>query len=107
MLVRVDGVEVEVLVAALIVNEQNKLAVTTPEETPDRAFRFIGQQARVREWLIRALDPNVQRIFMRFEEGDELAVGRNRRPRDFRVAEQYFAVNQWRQTVLRRRGRAE
>jgi hypothetical protein len=38
-----------ILVAVFILNEQDKLTVTTPNETSNRAFGLIGQQARVGE----------------------------------------------------------
>src|SRR5262245_62175608 len=71
----VDGIDVVILVAVFVLNEQNVFSVTTPEIAWDRAFGFAGDQFGRAERLFNALDPDVARVFIGFEERDEFAVG--------------------------------
>ena len=51
------------------------------------------------ERFFGALDPDVARAFERLDEGDEFAVRGDLRARNFRIAEEQFAINQRRVRV--------
>jgi hypothetical protein len=72
---RVHGVDVVVLVAGLILREEDELAVPAPEIAGDRALGVGGEGPGLLERLPRTLDPDVARAVERLDERDELAVG--------------------------------
>src|SRR5262249_54804665 len=63
----VNGIDVVILVAGFVLNEQYVFAVSAPEIAGDRAPGIAGDQFGRAEWLFRALDPDVPRVFVRFE----------------------------------------
>ncbi len=56
---RVDGPDVEVLVAVLVLDEEDVLAVAAPEEAGHRALRLGGDEAGLVVRVARLLDPDV------------------------------------------------
>src|SRR5690606_11407165 len=91
---RVDRIEIEVLVAVAVLNEQDVAAVPAPEELRDRpALVGRGGTRRV-ERLFGALHPDVAYAVERLKECYVLAVGRERRAGELGVAEEDLAVDQ-------------
>ena len=96
-----------VFVTGFVLHEKNVLAVAAPEVRGDRPGSIRSDRLCLIKRIFRALNPDVARAFERPHEGDELAVRRNLRPRDFRVAEEEFAVDYWRPAIrLCRNGNA-
>ena len=88
VLSRVDGVDQIVLVTRFVLHEENVLTITGPEIVCNRAG-LIGSDGFGRfEWIFGPFNPDIASAFKRFDERDELAVGRNLGARDFRVAEE-------------------
>jgi len=60
--------------------------------------RLGGDGMSLVERLVDALHPDVPRAFERFQEGDESAVRREPRGRDFRIAEEQLTIDERRET---------
>jgi hypothetical protein len=91
---RIDGVDVEVLVASLVLHEEDELAVLTPEIPGDGALGVRGERVGLLEGLVRPLDPDVAGAVERLDEREVLAVGRELAADDLGVAEEELAVDQ-------------
>ena len=91
---RIDGVDVEVLVPALVLDEQDVLPVPAPEILGDRPLDVVRYKLRRRVWIAGALHPNVAGILVGFEEGDVAPVGRYLGAGDLRVTEEQLAVDE-------------
>ena len=95
--VRVHRVDVEVLVAGLILNEQDVFAVPAPEVAADRPLGIGGHQLAGRERIPGLLHPDVAGVLVRLDERNELTIWRNLRAGNFRVSENQFTVDERRQ----------
>ena len=95
---RIDGVDVEVLVAALILREQDVLAVAR-----SRSSSVIGRFGSVVTSFAavngsaRPFTQTLRVPFVRLEEGEELAVGGELGARDLGVAEEELPIEQRRE----------
>ena len=96
----VDGPDVEVLVAVLVLDVEEETAVARPEEAGDRPLRLGGHEPRRFVGLAGLLDVDVARVLPGPQEGEVLAVGRDLGAGDLGVAEEQLAVEERR----RRRG---
>ena len=91
---RIDGVDVEVLVAALVLHVEDELAVLAPEVAGDRALGLGGDGPGRLEGLVDALDPDVARAVEGLDEGDVPAVGRELPADDLGIAEEELPVDE-------------
>ena len=89
---RVDGPDVEVLVAVHVLHVEHGARVAAPEVAGHRPL-VGGQRARGRRTARRPLDPDVADALVRLDEADEGAVGADLRAGDLRIAEEQFAVD--------------
>ena len=101
---RVDGPHVVVLVAVVVLDVEDVLAVAGPEEPGNRPLRLGREQAGLLEGLAGLLHVDVAGVLPRLQEGDVLAVGGELRRGDLGVAEEQLAVEQ-RGLARSRRGR--
>ena len=85
--VRVDGPDVVVLVAALVLDVEHVALVAAPEEARHGAV-VGGERARRLEGLVDALDPDVHHAVERLAEREVGAVGRELGARDLGVPEE-------------------
>ena len=94
---RVDGVDVVVLVTALVLDIEHVAAVLGPEVTADRTFGVgrDGPGGVVR--CVDCLHPDVHHVVVGLAEGDPLAVRRNLGAGDLGIAEEDVPVDQRRQ----------
>ncbi len=90
----VDRVDVEVLVAALILDEEDAARVPAPERLDDRTASVVRHRPRGVERLFDPLDPHVEYAVQRLDERQPATVGRELAARDPRVAEEHLAVDQ-------------
>ena len=102
---RIDGINVEIFVTALVLHEQNILAVTRPEVAADRPCRVRRHRTRGVKRLVDALYPDVHRVLIGLDERDVFAVRRDLSTGIFRIAEKDLAVDQGRLLCLCCRGR--
>jgi hypothetical protein len=100
---RIHRVDVEVLVAELILHEEDVLAVAGPEILGHRPLGVVRQELGGGVRIAGALDPDISGVLVRLEERDVAAIRRQLRIRDFRVAEEQLAVDKWRELVGLRR----
>ena len=92
----VDGVDVVVLVAALVLDVEDVAAVLAPEVARDGAL--VGRERPgCIERLVDAFDPDVHHVVIGLAEGEVLAVGRELRAGDFGVAEEHLPVDERRE----------
>src|SRR6185436_18513606 len=96
---RVDGVNVEVLIAVVVFHVQDVLAVAAPEVCRYRTFGFRGQKAGRAERLVDTLDINIARVFPRLGKRNVIPIGRYLGTCDFGVSEKQVAVNDRWQTA--------
>ena len=89
---RVDGPDVEVLVAVLVLDEEDVLAVAAPEEAGHRALRLGRDEAGLVVGVARLLDPDVAGLLPGLQEGGPLPVGGELGAGDLGVAEEELAV---------------
>src|SRR5262249_28987582 len=94
---RIDGIDVEILVAVVVLYIKDELAVTGPEVSRDRTLNLGRQQAGGAKRLIHALHIDVAGVLPRLEEGDVLPVGRDLRASNLRIAKEDLAVDHRRQ----------
>ncbi len=102
---RVDGPDVVVLVAVVVLDEEDPLAVARPEEAGDGPLRLRGDEVRFVIALGRPLDPDVPRVLPGLQEGNVHPVRRQPRGGDLRVAEEQLAVEERRSRRPGERGR--
>jgi len=89
----VDGVDVEVLVAAGVLRVEEVFGVAAPEVATDGADGFGADGTGSAEGLAGLLDPDVARALVGLEEGDVLTVGRDLRAGDLDLSEEEGAVD--------------
>ena len=97
---RVDGEDIEVLVAGVVLHKDDGLAVTRPKEHRDGAGGFGGEQAGVDEGFAGFLNPDVAGTLPGLEKRQIFTVRGNARGGDFRVAEEEFAIDEWGEPLL-------
>ena len=90
---RIDGVDVVILVAGFILNEEDVLAIARPEVTRDRPLGVGGYRLCISEGLGRLLHPDVARAFEGFDKGDKRAVRGDLGAGNFRVTKEQLAVD--------------
>ncbi len=90
---RIDGVDVVVLVALSVLHVEHVLRIVRPEVAGHGAL-VGGEGFGGLEGLVDALDPDVAGVVEGLHEGDELPVGRELRPGDLGVAEEGLAVDE-------------
>ena len=90
----IHAVEQEVLVAALVVDEQDLAAARSPEVTADRA-RLLGCQSLGGGGIARGRDPDIEYAIARRDPAQPLAVGADPPGGLGRIAEQRVAWDQW------------
>ena len=73
---RIDYIHVVILVAGLVLHEQDVFAVLRPEKSGNGPFGVVGNRLRLVERLFGAFHPDVSRLVERLQKGDELAVRR-------------------------------
>ena len=66
---RIDRVDVEVLVAELVLDEEDVLPIPAPEIPGDRTLRVVGDELGGGVRIAGALDPDVARVLVGLEEG--------------------------------------
>src|SRR5206468_10566362 len=88
----IDCVDVEILVAALVLHIQDVLAVPTPEILRDRSLDVVGYELCGCVRIAEPLYPNVASVLVWLEEGDVASVGRDLRTGDLRIAEEELEV---------------
>src|SRR6188474_1844473 len=76
---RINSKNVEILVAIVVLGEENVSAIPAPEISRDRAFLFCGERPSLVKGLVDSLDPDVADIAERFDKGNVPAVRRNLR----------------------------
>ena len=96
----VEGVDVEVLVAVPILDNEEVTAVPAPEGDPDGPQGVGGDRLGRAEGLLGALDPQVGGPLVGLDEGDEPAVGRQLRARDLGIAEEELPIEDGRRLGL-------
>ena len=97
----VDGPDVVVLVAVVVLDVEDQPAVARPEERGDRPLGLGREQPCLLEGLARLLHVDVARVVPGLQERDVLPVGRELRRGDLGVAEEQLAVEQRRQRRAR------
>jgi hypothetical protein len=94
-----SGPDVEVLVAVVVLDEEDLPAVARPEEAGDGPLGLGRDEVGLVVALPRLLDPHVAGVLPGLQERDVLPVGRQLRRGDLGVAEEQLAVEE-----RRRRG---
>src|SRR5262245_16818097 len=89
----IDGEDVVVFIAVVVLGVKDVLAVAAPEIVENRPLRLRGQEASRAEGFIHALYINVACVLPRFEKSQILAVGRNLCESYFRIAEDGFTID--------------
>ena len=92
----INGIDIEILITALILDKQNVLTVARPEILAHRPRRVRRHRPRRVEWSTRFLDPHIHRVFVRLDERDVFAVRRYLSTGIFRITEKEFAIDQCR-----------
>src|SRR5262249_43277750 len=87
----VNGIDVEVLVAIVVLGVKNVLAVARPEITRHRPFRFRREKSSGFERLPDRLDVDIPRVLPRLQKSQILAVGRKLGGGDLRITEDQVA----------------
>ena len=87
-----DRIDVEILVAFVILGVQDVFSVAGPEVCGDGPLGFRGEGPRSREWRVRLLHPDVARTFVGLDKRDVLAVWREFSSGDLDFAEDRIAV---------------
>src|ERR1044072_1138823 len=90
---RIDGIDVVILVAGFVLDEEYVLAIARPEVSGDRALRVGRDRLRVRERLGRLLHPDIACALERFDKRDERPVRGNLRARDLWIAKEKLTVD--------------
>ena len=91
------GINVKILVAAIVLYKKNAFAVPAPEIAADRALELGGQRFCLFKRLVDTLYPDIAHVLIRFEKRNIFAVRRDLGARILRVAEKDLAVDKLRQ----------
>src|SRR6202012_1527106 len=84
---RIDGIDVEILIAAGVLYVEDVLRIAAPEITADGAACFGADGTRRAEGFIGSLDPDVACALVGLQERQIAAVRRN-----LRAGNRHFAV---------------
>ncbi len=98
---RIDGVDVEILVAVLVLHIKDVAAVLAPE-VPGHRPLVCRHRAGLVERFLPLLHPDIAHLVVLTDKRDVFAVRRNLGTGDFRVAEEELPVDDGR---ARRQGR--
>jgi len=90
----IDGKDVEILVAVIVLCKKDILAVPTPKIPRDWSLLFGSQRTCLCELLVNALDPDVANVGKRLDERNIFAVRRDLSTRIFRIIEENSSVDQ-------------
>ena len=93
----IDGMDVVVLVAALVLDVEHVAAVLRPEIATHRTFGVGGDRPGGIERRVEGLHPDVHDAVVGFAEGNPLAVRRDLGAGDLGIAEEDLPVDQRRQ----------
>ena len=103
---RIQQEDVVVLVAARVALVEHVLRIARPARG-DHGPRLGAEWPGLVEGLGALLDPHVPHAFVRLEEGHGLAIGREERLRDLRIAHELRPVHDRRQLRPRHGGRQQ
>src|SRR5215813_7421289 len=91
----IDCPDVVVLVAGLVLSEEDIAAIAAPDIAGDRSLQVRGNRSCLVEGVASPFDPDVSSAFVGLNEGDELTIGGQFGGCDFRVSEKEFPVENW------------